>query len=63
LVWDVGTDYYNDAEGKGVVEGRQTGVLLDRIAYWFEDEDGGFGAGHRLDATSIDARTYPRSTT
>ena len=58
LVWDVGADYYDNANGKEVVEGGQAGVLLDHVVYWFEDQGGGFGAGHRLDTTSVDAGAY-----
>ena len=34
LVWDGGADYYDNANGKEVVEGREAGVLLNYIVYW-----------------------------
>ena len=37
LVGDGGADYYDDANGKEVVEGREAGVLLYYIVYGFED--------------------------
>ena len=37
LVWDVGADYYDNADGKEVVEGREAGVLLNCVNSRFED--------------------------
>ena len=37
LVWDVGADNYDDADGKQVVEGREAGILLYCINSRFED--------------------------
>ena len=34
LIWDGGTDYYDNANGEYVVERREAGVLLDYIVYW-----------------------------